>query len=109
MAGWGLIDEVMRRRADRRRQPRDRRRALGGFRARFAIGGGRGPRRARRLDSDAPVFTIPQGEADPLNSYRRVAVGANYLLRRNLRLLFEPQYDLESERTRFTAGFTAPF
>ncbi len=61
------------------------------------------------LDSDAPVFTIRQGEGDPLDSYRSVAVGANYLLRRNLRLLFEPQYDLEVERARFTAGFTAAF
>lgn len=61
------------------------------------------------LDSDEPVFTIRQGEEDPLDSYRTAAVGVNYLLRRNLRLLLEPQYDLERERARFTAGFTAAF
>jgi hypothetical protein len=61
------------------------------------------------LESDEPVFTIRQGEEDPLDSYRTAAVGVNYLLRRNLRLLVEPQYDLERERARFTAGFTAAF
>jgi hypothetical protein len=61
------------------------------------------------LDSDDPVFTVRQGEADPLDSYRTVALGVNYLLRRNLRLLVEPQYDVERERARFTAGFTAAF
>jgi hypothetical protein len=61
------------------------------------------------LDSDIPVFTIRQGEDDRLDRYRSVAAGANYLLRRNLRLHFEPQYDLERERARFTAGFTAAF
>jgi hypothetical protein len=61
------------------------------------------------LDSDEPVFTIRQGEEDPLDGYRTAAVGVNYLLRRNLRLLLEPQYDLERERARFTAGFTAAF
>lgn len=61
------------------------------------------------LDSDEPVFKVRQGEADLLDSYRSAAVGVNYLLRRNLRLLFEPQYDLERERVRLTAGFTAAF
>jgi len=61
------------------------------------------------IESDAPVFTIRQGEDAPLDSYRTVALGANYVLRRNLRLLFEPQYDLDRERARLTLGFTAAF
>lgn len=61
------------------------------------------------LESDDPVFTVRQGEAGPLARYRTVAAGANYLLRRNVRLLLEPQYDLEQERTRLTTGFTVAF
>lgn len=61
------------------------------------------------LESDDPVFTVRQGEAGPIERYRTAALGANYLLRRNLRLLFEPQYDFEEESLRFTAGFTAAF
>jgi hypothetical protein len=61
------------------------------------------------LDADEPVFTIRQGEANALAQYRAGALGVSYLLRRNLRLLVEPQYDLERERARITAGFTAAF
>jgi hypothetical protein len=61
------------------------------------------------LDSDAAVFTIRQGEPEALAKYRTASVGVSYLLRRNLRLLVEPQYDLERERVRITAGFTAAF
>lgn len=61
------------------------------------------------LESDDPVFTVRQGEPGPIERYRTAALGASYLLRRNLRLLLEPQYDLDEERVRFTAGFTAAF
>jgi hypothetical protein len=64
---------------------------------------------ANWIEADAPIFTVRQGEAAALEQYRTAAIGANYLLRRNLRLLFEPQYDLEQERMRLTAGFTAAF
>jgi hypothetical protein len=61
------------------------------------------------LDADGPIFTIRQGEEEPLDRYRSVSIGASYLLRRNLRLLLEPQYDFDQEGARFTAGFTAAF
>jgi hypothetical protein len=61
------------------------------------------------LDSDDAVFTIRQGEPGPLSRYRTGAVGVSYLLRRNLRLLVETQYDADRERARLTTGFTAAF
>lgn len=61
------------------------------------------------IDADAPVFTIRQGEAGPLESYRAGALGANYLMARNLRLTSEVQYDLDREDFRLVAGFMSAF
>jgi hypothetical protein len=61
------------------------------------------------LDADANIFTIRQGEAGPLSRYRTASLSLSYLLRRNLRLLAETQYDADRERARFTTGFTAAF
>ncbi|MFC1619355.1 hypothetical protein ACFL45_05365 [Candidatus Neomarinimicrobiota bacterium] len=41
--------------------------------------------------------------------YETVALAANYLVARNLRLLAEVKYDLKAEQTRFVMGFVAAF
>ncbi|MGK7313018.1 MAG: hypothetical protein ACN0LA_12340 [Candidatus Longimicrobiales bacterium M2_2A_002] len=61
------------------------------------------------IDADAPVFSIRQGEAELLESYRAGALGANYLLARNVRLTGEVQYDLDREDYRFVTGFMTAF
>ena len=61
------------------------------------------------IDADRPVFSIRQGEAGLLESYRAGALGANYLLARNVRLTGEVQYDLAREDARFVTGFMTAF
>lgn len=61
------------------------------------------------VDADAPVFTIRQGEEGFLQRYRAGAVGANYMMARNLRLTGEVQYNLDREGFRFVAGFMSAF
>lgn len=61
------------------------------------------------IAADAPLFTIRQGEPGLLDSYRAGALGANWLMARNLRLTGEVQYDLDREGFRFVAGFTSAF
>lgn len=61
------------------------------------------------IEADAPLFTIRQGEAGPLERYRAAALGANHLMARNLRLTGEVQYDLDLEDFRFVAGFMSAF
>jgi hypothetical protein len=61
------------------------------------------------VESDEALFTIRQGEAGPLDTYRSASLGASYLLARNLRLLGEWQYDLESENNRLTMGLVTAF
>ncbi|MEX0891301.1 MAG: hypothetical protein WEB88_03955 [Gemmatimonadota bacterium] len=61
------------------------------------------------VEADQPLFTVRQGEDSLLDSYRSAAVGANYLLARNLRLTGELQYDLEREGMRLVAGFMSAF
>lgn len=62
-----------------------------------------------RIDADAPVFGIRQGEAGLLERYESVAVGLNYLLARNFRLTGEAQVDEAREGARLIAGFMAAF
>lgn len=64
---------------------------------------------ANVLRSDEPIFSVRQGEADALDRYESGALGATYLLRRNLRLTGETQYDFQPDRVRFTAGFVTAF
>ncbi|HSL69435.1 MAG TPA: hypothetical protein VK864_04295 [Longimicrobiales bacterium] len=64
---------------------------------------------ANVLRSDEPIFSVRQGEADALDRYESGALGATYLLRRNLRLTGETQYDFQLDRVRFTAGFVTAF
>jgi hypothetical protein len=61
------------------------------------------------IDADSPLFTIRQGEPGLLESYRAGALGANYVMARNLRLTSEIQYDLDREDARFVAGFMSAF
>jgi len=61
------------------------------------------------VEADDRIFTVRQGESGMLDSYRAFAVGASYLVRRNLRFMGEALYDLDSEGGRLTAGFTAAF
>jgi hypothetical protein len=59
--------------------------------------------------ADAPVFTLRQGETRLLRRYRSAALGANYMLARNLRLTGELLYDLEEDYFRFVSGFMTAF
>ncbi|HSH45307.1 MAG TPA: hypothetical protein VK966_05600 [Longimicrobiales bacterium] len=61
------------------------------------------------IEADAPIFTIRQGEAGLLDSYRSAALGGNYMMARNLRLTTEVQYDLDREDARFIIGFMSAF
>jgi hypothetical protein len=61
------------------------------------------------VEADSPVFTIRQGESGFLDAYRSAALGASYEMRRNLRLIGEWRYDLESESSRFATGFVTAF
>ncbi|HSM61244.1 MAG TPA: hypothetical protein VK849_10625 [Longimicrobiales bacterium] len=61
------------------------------------------------VEADTPVFTVRQGEEGFLDRYRAAAVGANYLLARNVRLTGEVQRDLEVDRTRLVVGFVTAF
>ena len=59
--------------------------------------------------SDDAVFKVRQGEPDLLSKYDAVALGGTYLLRRNLRLTGEFQWDLERDGARITTGFVTAF
>lgn len=61
------------------------------------------------VDSDSPVFTVRQGEAGLLDTYRSASMGTSFVFRRNLRFMGEWHYDLEAENSRFTAGFVTAF
>jgi hypothetical protein len=59
--------------------------------------------------AETPVFTIRQGESGLLRRYRSAALGANYMMARNLRLTGEVLYDLDAEDMRLVAGFMSAF
>lgn len=61
------------------------------------------------VEADAPIFTVRQGEQGRLARYRSSALGANYMVSRNLRLTAEAQYDPGAERARLVGGFMAAF
>jgi len=61
------------------------------------------------VEADDPIFTVRQGEDGLLDRYRSVALGANYLLARNMRMTGEVQRDLELDRTRLVVGFMTAF
>jgi hypothetical protein len=61
------------------------------------------------VQSDAPVFTVRQGEPGLLQRYRTAAVGGNYMFARNLRFTSELLYDLDREDARLVMGFMSAF
>ena len=61
------------------------------------------------VEADAPLFTVRTGEEHLLESYQAGALGANWLMARNLRLTGELQYDFEREGFRLVAGFVSAF
>jgi hypothetical protein len=62
-----------------------------------------------RIQSDAAVFSLRAGETGLLDRYETVAIGANYLMWRNVRLTGEAAWDVEREQARFTAGAMTAF
>jgi hypothetical protein len=62
-----------------------------------------------RIQSDDPVFTVRAGESGPLARYQTAALGANYMLWRNVRLTGEGAWDFEREQARITAGAMTAF
>lgn len=61
------------------------------------------------VEADQALFSVRQGEDQLLDSYRAAALGANFMMARNLRLTSELQYDVEREGMRFVAGFMSAF
>jgi len=62
-----------------------------------------------RIQSSAPVFTVRAGEVGLLDRYETAAIGANYLLWRNVRLTGETMWNFESEQARFVVGAMTAF
>jgi hypothetical protein len=61
------------------------------------------------VEADEAIFSIRQGEEELLKRFRSGALGANYMLARNLRLTGEAQYDLDAEDVRLVVGFMSAF
>lgn len=65
------------------------------------------------VEADEAVVSLRLGEQldDPgyLRRYQTAAVGANYLLQRNVRVLVESGWDFEEDSARLTAGVMAAF
>ncbi len=68
---------------------------------------------ANYVEADRPVVSLRLGEQAEgegfLRRYVNAGLGAHYLLRRNVRLLGEGQWDFEREQPRVVAGFSAGF
>jgi len=62
-----------------------------------------------RVWADDPIFTVRQGEDGLLDRYETAALGATWLLARNVRILGETQWDFEQERARITLGVVSAF
>lgn len=60
--------------------------------------------------ASAPIMSVGLGEAELLGRYQSLAAGANYLLRRNLRLTGEAAWvDAGQRQARFVLGIVAGF
>ena len=68
---------------------------------------------ANYIEASAPVVSLRIGEEETppglLERYGTAGFGAHYLLRRNMRLLGETQWDFDREQARLVAGFSAAF
>ncbi len=61
------------------------------------------------VKTDREALSLRLGEEGYLSKYQTAAVGATYLLRRNLRAMGELGYDTELERTRIVFGVVTAF
>lgn len=65
------------------------------------------------IDADEPLLSMRLGGAEDTGGatqrYHSVAGGLHYLAHRNVRLMGEAGYDIETERARFTAGVVMAF
>lgn len=65
------------------------------------------------VEANRPVVSLGVGEQLAgegfLSRYRAAAVGAHWMLARNVRLMGETNWDFDRERARFTAGVIAAF
>lgn len=65
------------------------------------------------IDADDPVVSLRLGEQDTppgfVSRYHTAGVGAHYVLRRNIRMLGEGDYDFELDQLRFVTGFSLAF
>lgn len=62
-----------------------------------------------RIQSDQPAFSLRAGETTLLDRYEMAAIGANYLLRRNVRMTGEAAWNFEREQARLTVGAMTAF
>ena len=62
-----------------------------------------------RVWADDPVFTVRQGEEELLDRYETAALGASWLMARNIRLIGETLWDFEREQARITLGLSSAF
>lgn len=64
------------------------------------------------VESDRPVVSLrlgEQAEAGFLQRYVTAGLGAHYLMRRNVRIVTEGQWDFQREQARLVAGFSTAF
>jgi hypothetical protein len=65
------------------------------------------------IDADAPLLSMRLGHGEGTGGftqrYHSASAGLHYLLHRNVRLMGETGFDIERERTRFTAGVVMAF
>ena len=68
---------------------------------------------ANYVDANAPVVSLRLGEQDTpvgfMDRYVTAGAGAHYLLRRNVRLLGETNWDFEMDQARLITGFSVGF
>jgi hypothetical protein len=61
------------------------------------------------VKTDREALSLRVGEEGYLSRYQTAAVGATYLLRRNIRFMGEVGYDTELEQARFVLGVVSAF
>ncbi|UCF39536.1 MAG: hypothetical protein JSW43_07230 [Gemmatimonadota bacterium] len=61
------------------------------------------------VDCNQPLLSFRLGGPSDVDRYQAIAAGAGYTVRRNFRLLFEGNWDIELEATRWTLGLSTAF